>query len=178
MSGVFPGSVLHYMTPFIQIGFGGGCHWCTEAVFLSLNGVKTVSQGWIGSKIPYEDFSEAVLIEFDPEIISLKDLINIHLHTHRSTSNHSMREKYRSAIYFFSDAQKSEVESILKELQNDFEKKLITKTLPYSEFKPSLEEHQNYYFNNPEKPFCKTYINPKLSFLSKNFKTNFKLDKS
>src|SRR3954451_12716902 len=84
-----------------KIGFGGGCHWCTEAVFLSLKGVEQVEQGWIASQPPYDAFSEAVVVTYDPLVITLTDLITIHLHTHASTSNHSMRQKYRSAVYWF-----------------------------------------------------------------------------
>ncbi|NAS32575.1 peptide methionine sulfoxide reductase [Flavobacteriaceae bacterium R38] len=157
-----------------KIGLGGGCHWCTEAVFLSLKGVKNVQQGWIASKKPHESFSEAVIVEFDISEISLKDLIAIHLHTHQSTSNHSMRKKYRSAVYYFSLEDEKLIKMILNDLQNDFDVELITKALPFSAFKSSLEEHLNYYYKNPEKPFCKTYINPKLSFLLKNYTHHLK----
>jgi len=152
-----------------KIGLGGGCHWCTEAVFLSLKGIQSVQQGWIASKMPHESFSEAVIIEYNAHEITLEDLISIHLHTHKSTSNHSMREKYRSAIYYFSPEDEQSIKTVLNNLQIDFESKIITKTLPFSSFKPSLEEHQNYYYKNPEKPFCKTYIHPKLSLLLKRF---------
>ena len=83
-----------------SIGLGGGCHWCTEAVFLNLKGVVRVEQGWISASGAVE-FSEAVLVHFNPEKISIKDLIAVHLHTHKSTSSHSMRSKYRSAVYTF-----------------------------------------------------------------------------
>ncbi|MEM9546265.1 MAG: peptide-methionine (S)-S-oxide reductase [Bacteroidota bacterium] len=80
-----------------KVGFGGGCHWCTEAVFQSLNGVTEVEQGWIASKeAPL--LSEAVIVHYDEKIIDLTILIEIHLRTHSATSSHSMRSKYRSAI--------------------------------------------------------------------------------
>jgi len=158
----------------IKIGLGGGCHWCTEAVFLSLKGIIRVQQGWIASKLPHKSFSEAIIVEFDATVISLETIITIHLYTHKSASNHSMREKYRSAIYYFSLENEKSIKTILNNLQNDFDSKIITKTLPFVSFKPSLKEHQNYYYKNPEKPFCKTYINPKLSFLLKKFSTHLK----
>lgn len=74
-----------------KIGLGGGCHWCTEGVFESLLGVSKVNQGWIASSGKDSDFSEAVEVYFDPAVISLSDLIEIHLYTHASRSNHSMK---------------------------------------------------------------------------------------
>lgn len=154
-----------------RIGLGGGCHWCTEAVFQSLKGVVRVEQGWISASGAVE-FSEAVLIHFNPEKISIKDLIEVHLHTHKSTSSHYMRSKYRSAVYTFSLKQLRESKQILKLLQKEFDDKLITQVYRFKEFKLSPESYQNYYYKNPEKPFCKTYINPKLHLLLTRFPKN------
>ena len=71
-----------------KIGLGDGCHWCTEGVFESLLGVACVNQGWIASNGKNSDYSEAVEVYFDPTVISLSELIEIHLHTHASRSNH------------------------------------------------------------------------------------------
>ncbi|NMH87255.1 peptide-methionine (S)-S-oxide reductase [Flavivirga algicola] len=152
-----------------KIAMGGGCHWCTEAVFQSLAGVTKVEQGYVASVDENSSFSEAVIIHFNPDDISLKTLIEIHLHTHKSTSNHSMRGKYRSAVYSFSEIQKKESECIIKDFQIDFEYKLITKVFPFQFFKPSREAIQNYYQKNPDKPFCKTFIDPKLRLLLQKF---------
>ena len=157
-----------------KIAFGGGCHWCTEAVFQSLLGVEKVEQGWVSSTEKNNTFSEAVIIHFDNSKISLKTLIEIHLLTHKSTSNHSMRTKYRSAIYYFTHQQKEESLKIIDELQPQFDNNIITQVLEFQQFKPSTEEFQNYYQSNPEKPFCKRYINPKLAFLQKEYKNEFK----
>ena len=152
-----------------KIALGGGCHWCTEAVFQSLVGVSKVEQGFVSSTGDNTTLSEAVIVYFNPEIISLGILIEIHLHTHKSTSNHSMRTKYRSAVYVFSKAQKQKAKQILELLQNQFENKLITEVLPFESFKASREQIQNYYYNNPEKPFCERFINPKLEVLLNRF---------
>ena len=98
-----------------KIALGGGCHWCTEAVFQSLKGVVSVEQGYIASLVKHSAFSEGVIVHFNANIISLKTLIEIHLYTHKSTSNHSMREKYRSAIYVFSKSQNDKVEVVWHE---------------------------------------------------------------
>ena len=152
-----------------KIGFGGGCHWCTEAVFQALIGVNSVKQGWIASTKENTEFSEAVIIEYNTTIIPLEVLIEIHLLTHKSTSKHSMRKKYRSAIYTFNEMENASINLILKKLQSNFKTKLITQVLPFKTFKPSREAITNYYTKNPEKPFCKTYINPKLKILINQF---------
>lgn len=160
------------MNTIEKIGFGGGCHWCTEAVFQHLKGVEKVEQGWIASEGENFTFAEAVNVHFNPEIISLEILIEIHLHTHKSTSNHSMRQKYRSGVYVFSENQKIQTEEIVEKLQPKFNNKLITKVYPFKEFKASREQIQNYYKKNPQKPFCEFFINPKLKVLLKNY-TNY-----
>lgn len=152
-----------------KIGLGGGCHWCTEGVFQSLKGIHNVDQGWIASEGENATFSEAIVVEFDPEIIDLHSLIEIHLHTHASTSDHSMRDKYRSAIYVFSNDQKERVKKSIDRLQADFEKTIITRTLPFVSFKENEEGFLDYFYNRPDAPFCQTYIHPKLSLLMERF---------
>jgi len=152
-----------------KIALGGGCHWCTEAVFQSLAGVEKVEQGFVASSGKESSFSEAVIVHFSPNLISLKVLIKIHLHTHKSTSAHSMRAKYRSAIYTFSEMQSDEAKRILQDLQIGFSDELITKILPFQSFKPSGPQFVDYYKTNPNRPFCKNYIHPKLNMLSKKF---------
>ncbi len=152
-----------------KIAFGGGCHWCTEAVFQSLIGVLKVEQGFVGSTDENSDFSEAVIVHFNDAEISLATLMEIHLYTHKSASNHAMRPKYRSAIYTFSEDQNNSVKSQLELLQFQFQNKLITRVLPFDRFKVSREQIQNYYYNNPEKPFCERFINPKLKLLLNKF---------
>ena len=154
-----------------KIGFGGGCHWCTEAVFQSLLGIEKVEQGFIASEGKEDSFSEAVIVHFDDDLISLKVLTEIHLHTHKSTSQHSMRSKYRSTVYFFESNQEREIQQILNGLQPDFENKIVTKVLPFRNFKESEEMFKNYYYSNPDKPFCETHISPKLSLLLRKFRT-------
>ena len=152
-----------------KIGLGGSCHWCTEAIFQSLIGINEVRQGWISSLNDNAIFSEAITIDFDENIISLAVLIEIHLHTHSCTSNHSMREKYRSAIYYHNEIQRKEIIEILNSLQKDFDETIITQVLSFETFKLNIEEQLNYYYTNPEKPFCKNIVNPKLKKLLNQF---------
>jgi peptide-methionine (S)-S-oxide reductase len=152
-----------------KIALGGGCHWCTEAVFQALKGVINVEQGFVASEGDHSAFSEAVIVHFNTDVITLNTLIKIHLLTHKSTSNHSMRTKYRSAIYAFSNDQNIEAETILNAFQSEFENKLITKVYSFSKFKPSREAIQNYYLKNRKKPFCERFINPKFKLLMDTF---------
>ncbi len=148
-----------------KVGFGGGCHWCTEAVFQALVGVKSVEQGWIASTDGNSAFSEAVVVHFNASEVSLSILIKAHLMTHSSTSNHSMRKKFRSAVYTFNEDQAVESTNILQYFQEDSADKIITKVYPFSDFKPSRNDLQNYYLKNPLKPFCEKYIAPKLKLV-------------
>ena len=105
---------------FEKTAFGGGCHWCTEAVFQSLIGVQNVAQGWVQSPEVYNTFSEAVIVEFDATVIPLKVLTEIHLRPHKSTVQPSMRQKYRSAISFFNETQHEAIVQFFTDLQTDF----------------------------------------------------------
>ena len=154
------------------LGLGGSCHWCTEGIFQSLIGVSNVKQGWIASEKPHQDFSEAILLDFDADQISLEDIISIHLHSHSCTSSHQFRTKYRSALYFFTKKQKEVFEKILKDQQANFDKPIITQVLPLVSFKQNTEDYLNYYLNDIEKPFCKNYITPKLKILQEKFSKN------
>lgn len=159
------------------IGFGGSCHWCTEAIFQSLKGVSLVEQGWIASVEPDNAFSEAVVVHFDPNIISLQTLISVHLYTHSCTATHSMRGKYRSAVYATSHGQAEEAAAIIETLQAEFAAPVITKVLSLVSFKLNTSNYLDYYYSNPNKPFCQNIINPKLTILLKKFASDIDTQK-
>lgn len=152
-----------------RIGLGGGCHWCTEAVFQALRGVSAVEQGFVASEPPDDAFSEAVIATFDPDVLPLDVLLEAHLRTHASTSNHSMRGKYRSAVYTTDEAQAQRARAALLRLETGFDAPLVTRVLPLAAFRPSAERFQNYYAADPERPFCRSYIEPKLADLRRRF---------
>lgn len=152
-----------------KIGLGGGCHWCTEAVFQQLKGVAKAQQGYIASISPHDAFSEAVIVHYDPNRIPLALLFEVHLHTHQSTKTHSFREKYRSAIYYFDEEDATAFAKALPQLQAVFPEKIITQVLPFATFRASRESITDYYKKNPEAPFCKRYIIPKLEVLQQKY---------
>ena len=151
-----------------KIGFGGGCHWCTEAIFQALNGVDHVEQGWIASTPPFETFSEGIIVHYN-ENINLDTLIEVHLLTHSSASAHSMRNKYRSAVYYFDKNDQTQAQSIISGLALKNNVNYITQTLPFGDFRLNTESQLNYYKNNKQAPFCKTYIDPKLTAIRERF---------
>ncbi len=152
-----------------KIGFGGSCHWCTEAIFLSLKGVTKVEQGWIAANDPLDSFSEAVTVYYDTKVITLENLITVHLYTHSCTSAHQLRSKYRSAIYTTNEAQENIAKKAILALQKDFDEQIITLVLPFQQFKINSEQYRNYYFKDPKKPFCENIVNPKLKELLTKF---------
>lgn len=152
-----------------KIAFGGGCHWCTEAVFQTLRGVSHVEQGFVSSRPPDDSWSEAVTVSYNGNEIPLAILIEIHLRTHASNSPHKMRGKYRSAIYVFEKPQREDAVNILTNLQMTEKLGLQTRILGYVDFKLSAERYHNYYRNAPDRPFCKNYIDPKLKMLRSEY---------
>ena len=151
-----------------KIGFGGGCHWCTEAIFQALNGVDHVEQGWIACTPPFGACSEGIIVHYN-ENINLDTLIEVHLLTHSSASAHSMRNKYRSAVYYFDKDDQTQAQSIISGLALKNNVNYITQTLPFGDFRLNTESQLNYYKNNKQAPFCKTYIDPKLTAIRERF---------
>lgn len=118
-----------------KIGFGGGCHWCTEGVFQALRGVAQVDQGFVQSDAPADSWSEGVIVTFDPSIIPLATLCEVHLRTHSATRARSPSDKYRSAIYIFDDNQRHEAELAIVRFAEEFGNTAHTLVLPFRSFK-------------------------------------------
>ncbi len=150
-------------------GFGGGCHWCTEGVFDAVRGVARVEQGFIAGPSPDEAFSEAVRVSFDPRAAALEELIAIHLATHSSHSNHALRERYRSAVYVLDSEQAARAEAVLQAARRTLARPPVTRVIRLEAFQPSPERFRNYARRNAGKPFCRTYIDPKLKVLREEF---------
>lgn len=154
-----------------QLGLGGGCHWCTEAVMHAVPGVISVKQGYIAAAAPHDSLSEAVLVGY-AHATDLELLLDIHLETHASTSLHSRRETYRSAIYYTSESQLSAIRLMMSTLSRKRNKNYITAILPLHRFEPSRESLQDYYRTRPDAPFCKRYIAPKLELVKQLIKNS------
>lgn len=154
----------------MKLGLGGGCHWCTEAVIQALRGAHNVEQGFIGSEPPNDALSEAVRLELDEDELPLSVLLDVHLRTHASQSAHSMRAKYRSAVYVANQDDASRISVLLKDLAKGFAKPLVTKTLRFVTFQASEETYRRYHEKRPTARFCRTYIDPKLTLLRQSYR--------
>jgi peptide-methionine (S)-S-oxide reductase len=157
-----------------RAGFGGSCHWCTEAIFEALLGVERVEQGWVASEGADAIPSEAVVVHYDPARIPLATLVAVHLATHSSRSRHVLRERYRSAVYTFTPAQAQEAEAALDIARAEAGAPLVTRVLPFVDFVLNEERYLHYYAKGPTLPFCETNIAPKLRALLARFPDHVK----
>ena len=159
---------------------GGGCFWCTEAVFQEIKGVHQVVSGYSGGTVPgkptYREIcsgltghAEVVKITFDSSIISFEDLLIIFMTTHDPTTlNQQGADKgtqYRSVIFYESISEKRTAENVIKQLSNFFNDPIVTEVSKFNEFFEAEKEHQDYYKNNTEQGYCSFVITPKLNKL-------------
>jgi peptide-methionine (S)-S-oxide reductase len=157
------------MNPVEKLGLGGGCHWCTEGIFQMLAGVTQVEQGYIRSDPPSGTWAEGVMVHFHPSVIGLSTLVAVHLRTHDATAPYIATSKYRSGIYVLDEDQRRRTIDAIASLQHEFDAPVQTRVLALREFKPSDERFRNYYASDPERPFCRRYIDPKLDILRREF---------
>jgi peptide-methionine (S)-S-oxide reductase len=170
--------------------FAGGCFWCTEAVFLALDGIKKVTSGYIGGKTispTYKDIctgetghAEAIEITFDPNKISFGELLEIFFATHDPTTinrqGNDVGTQYRSEVFYHNEEQKKTTEDYIALLAHEdtFGKKIVTKISPASRFYEAEDYHQNYFERNPTQGYCSFVIPPKIEKLRKNFASKLK----
>lgn len=165
--------------------FGGGCFWCTEAVFDELRGVISVMPGYAGGSVKnptYEQVcsgrtghAEVIRVEYDPGQIAYRDLLTVFFATHDPTTlnrqGNDVGTQYRSIVLYASDEQKRDAEQFIKELNDSsvFGQPVVTEVKPLSEFYEAEEYHRKYYENNSYQPYCQVVISPKLHKLHKQF---------
>lgn len=162
--------------------FGGGCFWCTEAVFEELKGVVSVKSGYAGGTTEnptYEDVktgesghAEVIKIEYDPNSISYNDLLTVFFATHDPTTLNrqgaDVGTQYRSAVFYTTEEQKKEAGAFIEKL-NESGPKAVTEVSPLDAFYEAEEYHRKYYLNNTSAPYCQFVINPKMEKLKKRF---------
>ena len=172
------------------ITFGAGCFWCVEAVFQQVEGVHKVVSGYTGGTTVnpnYRDVctgttghAEVVQIEFDPNTISFKELLEIFWHTHDPTTlnkqGNDVGTQYRSAVFYHSETQREIAEESKKEIDNSgtWNDPIVTEITEIDVFYPAEDYHQNYFELNPGQPYCQFVIHPKLKKFTKDFKDKLK----
>ncbi|WP_454804002.1 peptide-methionine (S)-S-oxide reductase MsrA [Mucilaginibacter phyllosphaerae] len=173
-----------------KITFGNGCFWCTEAIFQHLKGVISVASGYAGGHTPNPTYmeicngktghAEVIAVEYDADIISFDELLLVFFKTHNPTmlnrQGNDVGTQYRSAIFYHTDEQKQQAEAMVKKLTDErvFEKPIVTEITPMGEFYKADDHHQNYYNDNPMKPYCAFVIQPKLNKFVKEFTDKIK----
>jgi peptide-methionine (S)-S-oxide reductase len=164
---------------------GGGCFWCTEAVFLNLKGVSKVVSGYMGGhklNPTYEDIcegntghAEIIRIDYDPAEITFEDLLLVFFKTHNPTTlnrqGNDMGTQYRSVVFYENQGQKIIAENMIDSLQKAmvFEQPIVTEVSPASTFYEAEDYHQNYFNNNANKAYCVHVIQPKLTKFTRDF---------
>ncbi|MBL4605664.1 MAG: peptide-methionine (S)-S-oxide reductase MsrA [Flavobacteriaceae bacterium] len=162
--------------------FGGGCFWCTEAVFLEVKGVEKVVSGYSGGNAPgkptYREIcsgltghAEVIQVTYDATVISYEDVLIIFMTTHDPTQLNrqgaDVGTQHRSVIYFHNEKQQEVAEVVVRELAAHFDDEIATEVSPLDVFYTAEQDHQDYYSNNQENGYCSFVITPKLQKLRK-----------
>ena len=164
---------------------GGGCFWCTEAVFSELKGVEKVESGYAGGSVPnptYEEVctgttghAEAVQIAFDPAVISYKQLLQVFFTIHDPTTPNrqgaDVGAQYRSVVFYHDEDQKETAEQVIRETNETgmWGKPIVTEVSPFTAFYKAEDYHQEYYRKNPWQGYCTAVIAPKVAEFRKKY---------
>ena len=170
--------------------FGGGCFWCTEAIFDQLEGVIKVESGYSGGHIKNPAYREVVTgrtghaevihITYNPTIIDYETLLDIFFNTHNPTTLNQQGAdrgtQYRSAVFYHDIAQMEVANKMIEALDDAhvFEDKIVTEVTAFDAFYVAEDYHQDYYINNKSQGYCQAVINPKLEKFQKQYKDKLK----
>ena len=157
----------------------GGCFWCLEAVFEQVEGIARVRSGYAGGRVPNPSYqqvcmettghAESVQVEFDPQTLSFMEVLDVFFSTHDPTTLNRQGPdtgtQYRSAIFFHTEEQKQTAEAVIHEVNGSgrWDGPIVTEVVPFEEFYPAEDYHQEYYRRNPYQPYCLAVISPKLA---------------
>jgi peptide-methionine (S)-S-oxide reductase len=161
----------------------GGCFWCVEAVFQRLDGVASVTSGYAGGDVvdpSYEavcsgttGHAEAVQITYDPAVVSYADLLRVFFATHDPTTEDrqgpDVGSQYRSAVFTHDGAQRETAERTIEALQPSYDDPIVTEVEPLDAFYEAEPYHQDYFRENPDAPYCRVNVPPKIAKLESGF---------
>jgi len=170
--------------------FGGGCFWCTEAMFDQLEGVISVESGYAGGSVvnpSYEDVctgntghAEVIRIAFDPRKIDYEFLLEVFFNTHDPTTLNrqggDIGTQYRSAVFYHSESQKITAEKMIRELTEEkvYKDPIVTEVTPINNYSQAEDYHQEYLDNNPGNPYCQVVVSPKVEKFRKKYAEKLK----
>lgn len=171
-----------------QAIFGGGCFWCTEAIYKRVKGVQKVEPGYAGGHVPDPSYqlvcsgttghAEVVRVTYDPQIVSYKDLVEIFWYAHDPTTlnrqGNDVGTQYRSIILPLDDEQRKIAENSLQEASQsgDFRKPIVTVIEALDTFYPAEDYHYDYFAKNPNQPYCRAVVAPKVQHFLEKYKTD------
>jgi peptide-methionine (S)-S-oxide reductase len=174
------------------ITLGGGCFWCTEAVFEELKGVQKVESGFSGGTVAHPSYeqvctgstghAEVSQITFDPRVITLKQLLEVFFTVHDPTTlnrqGHDVGRQYRSVIFYRNEAQRAAAMAAIQDITaaRIWDGKIVTEVSPFKAFYQAEDYHQEYYKRNGEEPYCQFVIAPKVAKFRQHFKSLLKED--
>jgi peptide-methionine (S)-S-oxide reductase len=162
---------------------GGGCFWCLDAAYRRIEGVTQVVSGYAGGGDPHPTYqrvcsgstghAEVVQVEFDPDVISYADILDvfwaIHDPTTRNRQGADVGSQYRSIILTHDDTQRRIAEETRQAVAALWPRPILTEIVPLEAFHPAEEYHQDYFARNPDQGYCQVVINPKLAKLREKF---------
>jgi peptide-methionine (S)-S-oxide reductase len=177
---------MEYHKPMTEIAvFGGGCFWCTEAVFKMMKGVSKVVPGYAGGTTEnptYEQVStgetghaECVRIEYDPALVQYRDLLTVFFGSHDPTTVNRQGPdtgtQYRSIVFYTTAKQREDAEAYIAEINasNSMGAPVVTELKPLTAFYEAENYHHDYFANHPGNPYCELVINPKLEKVQKQY---------
>jgi peptide-methionine (S)-S-oxide reductase len=177
-----------------DIVLGAGCFWCVEAVYQQLKGVHSVVSGYSGGHVEnpsYEQVcgkktghAEVVRVSYDPEVISLEEILEIFFTTHDPTTpdrqGNDVGPQYRSAIFYADDKEKQIAEAVKDRMDQEdlYDAPIVTEISPLINFYTAEGYHQNYYQSNPYQPYCSFVISPKVAKFRKKYAAKLKAEAS
>lgn len=169
---------------------GGGCFWCTEAVFSEIRGVVKVEPGYSGGRVAdptYEQVStgttghaEVVQVTFDPHVISFREILEIFFATHDPTASNrqgsDVGTQYRSVVFYHNSEQKAITEKLIEELNSAkvYDAPIVTQVEPLRAFYRAENHHKGYFKHHSEQPYCRLVISPKIAKLRKHYREKLK----
>jgi len=172
-----------------KLTIGGGCFWCTEAVFKLLKGVTKVESGYSGGLIDNPTYrevcsgltghAEVIEVAYNPEEIAFEDLLRIHLSTHNPTTRNRQGgdsgTQYRSIIFYRNAEEKTLAQSVIDEMKQVYNDPIVTELKAFAQFYKAEAYHQEYYSNNADESYCQAVIDPKLKKFKQLFKDKIRL---